>query len=95
MSRFFGILKRNRSVQIFLPPVISFDEFWNAFDVLRENAYFLGEMAGIIACQTVPFLENWVIENWSKGDVPIPLDIQQLYNEVVEDFYQRRNIKLQ
>ena len=93
---FFGILKKNKGVPIFLPPVMSFGEFCNAFDVLREDAYFLGEMAGIVACQAVPFLDVWIIENWAKGDVPIPLEIQQLYDEAVEDFYQRpEHVELQ
>ncbi len=93
---FFGILKRNKGVPIFLPPVMSFGEFCNAFDVLREDAYFLGEMAGIVACQTVPFLEIWIRKNWSRGNVPVHIDIQQLYNEAVTDLHQRRKpIKLQ
>ena len=89
---FFGILRRDRSVSISLPPVMSFCQLCRDFDVLREDAYFLGEMAGIVACQAAPFLDVWIIENWSKGDVPIPLEIQQLYDEAVEDFYQRRKL---
>ena len=72
MFRFFRLLKKSRSVPISLPSVMSFGEFYNAFDVLREDAYALGEMAGIVACQAVPSLEIWILENWSKGDVPVP-----------------------
>ena len=89
MFRFFRLLKKSRSVPISLPSVMSFGEFYNAFDVLREDAYALGEMAGIVACQAVPSLEIWVIENWSKGDVPVPPEVQRLYDEAVDDLYQR------
>ena len=89
MFRFFGLLKKSRSVPISLPSVMSFGEFYNAFDVLREDAYALGEMAGIVACQAVPSLEIWIRENWSKGNVPVPSEVQRLYDEAVKDLYQR------
>lgn len=89
---FFGILRKNRSVSISLPPVMSFGEFCNVFEVLREDVYTLGEMAGIVACQTVPVLDVWIIENWTKGDVPIPVETQRLYDEAVTDLHHRFTI---
>lgn len=85
----FGLMKKDRRVSISLPPVMSFGEFCNVFEGLREDAYTLGVMAGIVACQTVPVLEVWISENWTKGDVPIPIKIQRLYDEVVTDLHHR------
>ncbi len=78
--------KRNRIV---LQSVMGFSELHRALDALKEDVYALGEVAGIVACQAVPFLENWVIENWTKGDTPIPIKIQQLYDEAVNDLNRR------
>jgi hypothetical protein len=93
---FFWLPEKNRSVQISLPPVMSFCQLCRNLDVLMEDVYVLGEVAGIVACQAVPSLEIWVLENWSKGDVLIPLEVQRLYDEAVDDLYQRPElIKLQ
>lgn len=65
---------------------MTFEKFCEAFDILREEVYGLGEDAGIVACQTVPFLEIWILENWgTKKNTPIPNEIQKLYDEVVTD----------
>lgn len=86
---FFRSPKKDRGVSISLPPVMSFGEFCNVFEVLRGDVYTLGEMAGIVACQTVPVLDVWIIENWTKGDVPVPIEIQRLYDEAVTDLHHR------
>ncbi len=86
----FGLLKKNRNVQISLPSVMRFGELCRNLDVLREDVYVLGEVAGIVACQAVPSLETWVLENWSKGDVPVPIEIQRLYDEAVTDLLNQR-----
>ena len=86
-----GLFRRNR-ISISLPPVMSFNTLCKSLDVLKGDVYTLGaKMAGIVACQAVPVLENWVIENWSKGDVPVPLEIQRLHDEAMNDLNRRLN----
>lgn len=76
-----------------LPPaqsVMTFDELCKAIDVLKEEVYCSGESAGVIACQAVPSLELWILENWgTKNNTPIPNEIQRLYDEAVIDLRQK------
>ena len=89
MFRFFRLLKKKQKCPNLSPSVMSFGEFYNAFDASWGRRVRSGRNGGIVACQAVPSLEIWILENWSKGDVPVPPEVQRLYDEAVGDLYQR------
>lgn len=91
MANFLDTLGKKK-----LPPlplaqsVMMFREFYLRVDDLKEDVYCFGEDAGIVACQTVPSLEIWILENWgTKKDTFIPNEIQKLYDEAVTDLKQK------
>ncbi len=89
----FKLFQKKRSVSVSIPSAMSFGELREVLDILKEEIYFSGEVAGIVACQAVPAMELWIRRNWGmKDNTPIPAEIQRLYNETVIDFYKQSDL---